>query len=104
MQNYKKTLSDMNEKIDLNLIKLVYRAVAEEFITVRYYFVALASIELTLEYNPESAEDYRRQGEVFRMIMLFEEAMTCFDKAIELNDKSLALKLLKNEIEVLNYI
>ena len=41
----------MNEKIDLNLIKLVYRAVAEEFITVRYYFVALARIELTLEFE-----------------------------------------------------
>ena len=30
MQDYKKILRGMNEEIDLNLIKLVYRAVAEE--------------------------------------------------------------------------
>ena len=70
MQDYKKILRGMNEEIDLNLIKLVYRAVAEEFITVRYYFVALASIELTLEFNPDSAEDYLRQGDIKNLTLL----------------------------------
>ena len=75
----------MNEEIDLNLIKLVYRAVAEEFITVRYYFVALASIELTLEFNPDSAEDYLRQGEKFKNLTLYGDAIEAYKKALTLD-------------------
>ena len=85
MQDYKSILSDMNEEINLNLIKLVYRAVAEKFITVRNYFVALASIELTLEFNPDSAEDYLRQGEIFKNLTLYDDAIEAYEKALKLD-------------------
>lgn len=91
---------DGDEFIDV-VIPAFYEFVSDEFIDIQDYVVALASIELAIACNTERAESHYKRGEIFNKLTDYKEAISSFEKAINLKPDYILARSAKDNAEAL---